>query len=248
MKLRLFSCIPVVIFLFLIVCPHVYAEEVILDGKIAKDYLRRDIKTLLYQEKYETLEKIAADLRRTKARFPDGIWKLRYFYLAFESPTEKNEEGWKHHLNKLSQWMERYPNSVTARVATGYGWLKYGTYARGTNYASTVSERRWQLLKERLDKAYELAIIPPGKSSEDCPERYLLLLKIALYQGIDDTQYEELFKKAIALEPGYYDYYIRKTMRLLPRWHGSEGDWKKFAEEAVKLTPEIEGMSIYASM
>jgi hypothetical protein len=32
---------------------------------------------------------------------------------------------------------------------------------------------------------------------------------------------------------------------LLPRWHGEEGEWQKFANEAVKLTPKSEGMGIY---
>jgi hypothetical protein len=243
MKWKLFAFALMITFLS--TCPVLHAEEVSLDGVIACEHVRRSIKTLLYQEKYETLEKTAADWRQTKARFSNGIWKLRWFFAAFDSPTEKTEEGWKYLFEKLNRWMALYPNSVTARVAAATAWSSYACVGRGDGYASTVSERRWQLYKERLEKAYELASIAPAKPSDDCPHRYDILLSIALGQSVDDSEYEKIFKKAIAFEPGYYDYYSAKAMRLLPRWHGKEGEWKKFAEEAVKLTPKSEGSAIY---
>jgi hypothetical protein len=55
---------------------------------------------------------------------------------------------------------------------------------------------------------------------------------VALGQGWDRTKVEELVKRAIASEPGYYYYYRAHAYSLMPQWNGEDGDAAKFAEQS----------------
>ena len=208
---------------------------------MARDFLETEVRTLFHQEDYKSLENIANEYRTTKTRFPDGGWKLYAFYKAFSTPYY----GWDETFKNLTAWSKAFPNSMTARVAAAEAWLAFAWEARGTGYANTVTEEGWKLTRERVAKAYELIRKSPDHSAKDCIHRYFDLLRIARAQGWDRAEYEALFKKAISLEPSYNSYYVEKATYLLPRWHGKDGDWQKFADEAVKLTPASEGMTMY---
>ncbi|MFA4829922.1 MAG: tetratricopeptide repeat protein [Thermodesulfovibrionales bacterium] len=245
MRLKKIICICGLSIILLIIGSRMSLAATVVDGKIARDHLKRTVHALLYQEKYDVLEKMAKEFRQTKARFPEGAWKLSFFYKAFNSPQKSTSEGWKQHIKKLAKWMDKYPDSITARVASASAWMYFGWDARGKGNANTVSGEGWTLLAERMKKSYVLLESPPVRQSDDCPERYLLFLLIANVEGWNEQKYESLFNKAIAFEPAYYDYYLNKAGHLMPRWHGSVGDWQKFADQAVKLTPKAEGISIY---
>ena len=212
-----------------------------MDGEVARKKLITEVRTLLHQEKYNELESMAKKYRKDKTRFPDGGWKIATFYEAF---TEAYY-GWDELFRNLDTWLKKYPNSITARVVAGEAWLSFAWQARGSGYANTVKEEGWKLKRERVAKAYEMVKNSPSDSSKDCMSRYGLLLSIAQAQGWDRERYEELFKKAVSFEPSYHSYYTKKAYYLLPRWYGEEGEWGKFANEAVKLTPTSEGMGIY---
>ncbi len=213
----------------------------IVDGVIARKKLQSDVRVLLHEEKYEELEKMANVFRMGKMRFPDGGWKIHQFYKAFGDPYY----GWSELFRNIDRWVKKYPNSVTARVAAGTAWSDFAWAARGGGYAKTVTEEGWKLMRERMAKAYDLVKNQPDDPSRDCMERYSLLLWIVHSQGGDRQKYEALFQKAISFEPLYYTYYLGKAFYLLPRWYGEEGEWQRFADEAIKLTPKSEGMGIY---
>ena len=241
---KLFSC------MFTLLCSlHIptysVASEQIIDGPIAREHLQRTVKKMLYQEKFAELEIMAGEFRKTKARFPDGVWKLENFYIGLTSPFEKSADGWKRHLSKMDKWLQKLPNSITAKVAAGETWFSFGMYARGGGYADTVSDDSWRLLKERIQKAYSLLMDKPANGEDDCAVRYELLLSIAKVEGWPRLQFEKIFNEAISFEPSYANYYLRKAEYLQPRWYGEEGEWQQFAQQAVKLFPDKEGKSIY---
>jgi hypothetical protein len=145
-------------------------------------------------------------------------------------------------------WLKKYPDSITVRVASAEAWAKYAWAARGSGYANTVTEENLKLWHERIAKAYEFVKNAPDNPSKDCIHRYKVLLLIGRAQGWDRKRYETLFQEAVSFEPSYYAYYSEKVRYLLPRWYGEKGDWQKFADEAVKLTPKSEGMGIYTKI
>lgn len=220
---------------------HASAQEV--DGSIAREHLKRQVLDLLYREKFAELEKMATHLRVDKAIFPDGALKLHFFYEAFSAPKNKKNDGWIRFMSKLKAWVAKYPNSATARSALAFGWMNYGWEARGGGYANTVTAEGWRLLAERLDNAEALLEKNPTKPAEDCPERYDFLLSLANAKGWDMPHFESLFHDAVTFDPTYPHFYLQKAGYLDVKWHGEEGDWKRFAEQTANI-PEI-GKTLY---
>lgn len=226
---------------FLSISADAYSAE-FKDGPAAKAKLTADVKLLLQQEKYDDLERMANDQRKKKARFPDGSWKLGSFYNAFTAPSS----DWNALFWHLDRWKTKYPKSITVKVATSGAWSSYAWVARGSGYANTVGEEGWKLFRERMVKAYDLIKDAPVNPKDDCPVRYYVLLGVADHvEGWDRRRFEALFQKAISYEPSFWGYYIAKARLLIPRWHGEEGEWQKFADEAAQKTSKREGMGIY---
>ena len=186
----------------------------------------------LVQGKYEKLEKLAAELRRTKARFPGGAWKLNKFYQGLSRPTEgkSSEQEWITHLPHLQKWVAAYPKSITARVALGSAYTEYAWSARGSGYSDTVSEEGWRLYRERLVMARK-TLEDARQLPEKCPHWYAAMETIAMGQAWEREDFEKVFEEAIAFEPQYHYLYTHKANYLLPRWHGEPGDVEKFADE-----------------
>jgi hypothetical protein len=235
----------VAIFMSLLLVKNGSAIEID-DGPIAQKILSRDTQLLFDQEKFDELEKMANEFRIARAQVIDGGWKLARFYNSFDlSETNKNDVQCEENINKLEKWMSKYPHSMTAKIATSNAWLTYAWKARGGGYANTVTEQGWNLMRERVRKAYQLLRDKPIKPSRDCPGRYYILIKIARAQGWSKEKYDALFHEAVSFDPGFHAYYMEKAFYITPRWGGYDGEWQQFAEEAVKLTPKSEGMGIY---
>jgi len=218
----------------------------ILDGPIAQKKIEREVQLLFEQEKFDELEKMANEFRINKTKFPDGVWKLTYFYMSFDLfETNKNDVQCNEYIRNLEKWMSKHPNSITAKIAAGNAWLTYAWKARGGDYANTVAEQGWKLMHDRLEKAYQLVKDNPLEPLMDCQGRYHALMRIAMGQGWDREKFDALFREAVSFEPGFYSYYMVKAHYIMPRWGGFKGEWQQFAEDAVKMTPESEGMGMY---
>lgn len=204
---------------------------------------QNEVRNLFRLENFDELESMARDLRENKSRFSGGYLKLPTFYNALCIPETSSETSYRDLFDRIGRWEARFPGSVTARVVEGETWLNYAWFARGNGYADTVSELGWSLFKQRAQKAYEVLGQPPAGG--DCPERYNQLLTVALALGWDRDAYEKVFDEAVAFDPSYYPFYLKKVVYLLPRWYGNDGEWQKFADDAVKLAPTSEGMAVY---
>lgn len=214
------------------------------DGPIARNELMSVARTLLKQEKFKELDAMAAEFRSRKTRFPDGQWKLFHFYKGVAKPEKSSEDEWNGIFIQLERWSKASPESLTARVATAEAWLNYAWDARGTGLGNTVSDEAYRLYTERVRKAYGI-LQGISSRSGDCPHGYQLILRVGHNEGWERQRYSEAFKRAVAFEPGYHEYYVSMANYLRPHWHGAEGEWQKFAEIAVKLTPQSEGMTVY---
>ncbi len=196
---------------------------------------RRDFMTQVtdafVKEDYAALESTAADLRAKKDRFPDGVWTLPAFYDALELdqlPFENVDE-------RLTHWKAAFPNSVALCIVELNALHGASRYDRHVQLAPNP---------ERAAKAqatlasFAKADPPPG------PDWYNAMLRLGVQQGMDAEEYNRLFDKAIAVEPGYLSLYFNKANYL--RAYGDKGDWEAFALEAGRSNRSGEGMGIYA--
>lgn len=208
--------------------------------------LEEQVSTLFYYEQFSELEKMANELKDKKSCFPGGLNKLYYFYDALDRPRPETDENYRKIFCILNKWSEKYPESITERVAEAGTWISYAWFARGNDWASTVTKEGWQLLDIRLKKAYEILTQTDISKTGESPERFALLLQVGIGQGWDRDKFDTTFKSAVSYDPGYCRFYFLKAVYLLPRWEGAPGEWQRFAEEATKMTPASEGMTAYA--
>jgi hypothetical protein len=148
----------------------------------------------------------------------------------------------------MEKWQRVYPDSVTARVADGTARLGYGWAARGFGYANTVSVEASKILADSTEKALTLAQKAPANPLDDCPERYLLLLKIGKTKGWDRGIFISALDAAIKYEPMYHGYYAQTRDYLQPRWYGKEDEWLSFVDTADVLAMNAGSRELYVRL
>jgi len=218
-------------------------------GVIDKDYVayRQNVLQKFVNGDFAWIDQEASNLRVTKKRLPGGYWKLRALYDALEEPqteAEASNGDWETQLTKIQGWMNRYPNSITARVALAANWKVYAWKARGDGRSGTVTENGWALFNSRLTTAARV-LSDAAALDEKCPHWFLISLWIAIGQSWDRVAFERLFEAAVKLEPTYYYLYQAKATYLLPRWFGQEGEWERFTEESTLKVGGHEGDIIF---
>lgn len=216
------------------------------DGIEARQKFAKVTHQLFEQGKFDEIEKMAKELRVSKARFPYGRWKLHSLYDGLDPDNgTKNQAGWDAEFKKLDEWKKQFPNSITQNVARSRLLTNYAWAARGNGWGNTVTDNGWKLFSERLAQA-RTVLEEAKKLPEKCSEWFAAMQTVALGQDWDRAEYDRLFNEAVAFEPTYQEFYFEKAQYLLPRWYGKEGEWERFAEEAAKGPDKEEGMGIYA--
>lgn len=217
------------------------------ENKEDQDQLHTQTTKLLRAQQYEELQTLADELRKSKARYANGFWKLDLYYLALgDLPKEAGESEWETRLKQLNEWTAK-SDTVTPRAALTDALATYAWKARGTGYASTITPEGAQLMTERLNQAkkiFETASTHPV----NCPRFYSSAQRIALGLGWSESDYNKLVDAAVRLEPTYRTSYFYKGTYLLPRWYGKRGDWEKFAAETADQIGGDEGDKFYAQM
>jgi hypothetical protein len=221
--------------------------EIVLRGEDAmRVRFGHEVQRILNSGRYDSLETLAESLRNRDARWPNGTWKLRTFYNQGFDISLRNapEADWQNHLRHLRQWNSAKPSSITAPVALAYALASYAWEARGAAVANEVSEEGWRVMKERLAQARAL-LVEARDRPRVCPAWWMVAQRVALGKGWDRPVYEQLFSEAVRTEPTFENYYERKAIYLLPRWHGREGEWEAFADTTADRLPAPLGDQMY---
>lgn len=212
----------------------------------------QSVQSALTQARFAALDETAEELRRTKARFPGGDWKLFHFYAALGRPGVKedetySDEAWEKHIAALRLWRVQRENSESAAIALGEAWTYYAWKARGAGRSNTVTEEMQRTFQQRLIIA-EKALAAAWKISTTNPHWYRASMVLARGQGWERSDADALFADAIKIEPLYLQVYAAYANYLLPRWYGDKGDWLLFADLATRNVGGREGAVIYSQI
>ncbi len=223
------------------------------------------------QGNFAALDAAADQARASKERFPGADWKLFVFYQSLAWPNVSGtatDPQWKTHLDRLEKWMRESPKSQTARIASANAWVEYAKLARTSDrdwrgFDKDVGGKEYQKRLKQANIALdfdtknffvnlaqeakgEIRRDPTAKLPSLCPHFYFV--KLALEQGraFDDwTRYNDIFARAVALEPNYYYFYQTKAFDLMVQNHGVKGQWEAFAENSIKSVGGAEGDITY---
>jgi len=202
------------------------------------------VRTQLEQENFLVLDSVAAAERAGRTRFAGGGWKLYAFYSAVETPKVKppaTEAEWADTLDRLKRWAAQRPESVTAQVALGYGYLNYAWQARGQGDAASVTPEGGRLMQERL----KLAETELQRAEGKCPEWYYVMLQIGRLKGWEAEDLTAFLQRAITYEPEFYYSYQEVARGLMPKWRGKAGDVEKFVEDSANKAGGKAGDILY---
>jgi hypothetical protein len=192
------------------------------------------LRRLLVRE-YNELDEMAGELRSQKTRFRNGQWKLRWFYAAFSKlggsrswypvPFDGQNPDWNAIFDRLGEWKEAKPKSVTPRIALAHAWNTYAWEARGRSRAKTVNEEQWALFKQRLMESSRV-LDEARQLEEKCPEWFIASQTLALGQGWPRARVLKLVEDAVEFDPDYHGVLGGFAYYLVPRWYGEPGEWE----------------------
>jgi len=205
------------------------------EGPVPRWEFTQGIQKLVLKSQFAELEKTHEDLLRNGDRFGEGRLKIEFFYEGldgseFGEGSEAERQLW---FAKIEAWKKAFPASPLPLIAEAASWVDYAWAARGSGWASTVTEEGWKKYRERLSRA-ESILLEVKKSAAAGPVPpgwYTVMQHVALGQGWDTDRYDRLFNEAITAYPRYHAFYFSKAYYLLPRWHGKDGDLEAFAEQ-----------------
>jgi len=205
------------------------------------------IHSLLLQEDFGQLEKIAAQNRVDKGRLIGGVFKTGSFYTG-TGATSCLETGTEaEHLSLialLTKWNAAYPDSVTPRLALATLYIDYAWVARGRGTADTVSRKGWRLFRGRTAQAKDILIRAASLKDKD-PQWYVVMQMVAQNEGWEQADARELLDQALGFDPDFYPFYRFHSIYLLPQWYGNPGDIQALADEAASKHPEPQGSMLY---
>jgi hypothetical protein len=212
------------------------------------DRYEEGIRALFEQEKFETLDQMAASARSTKAHLTGGFWTLHIIYGPLLAPSagtyDASENEWTKHLERLQRWAAQRPDSITARVALGGAQLQHAWRARGGGYADSVTDDGWKLFHERAEVAAK-TLMDASSLPAKCPEWYLAMQLTARALGQSKEMQTAIFEKAVAFEPDYQYFYRAQAEMLMPKWEGEEGEMAAFAQQVADRIGGKRGDMIY---
>lgn len=136
----------------------------------------------------------------------------------------------------LNEWIEKIPDSYSARLARGIYYTRMGWLKRGAKFIDKTSEKQIEGMKQFFSKAVidlEAALkINPKTIAAYC---YLINIEMAL--GNSDSK-KVLLDNALQINP--YSFAVRRyyIYSLYPKWGGSFEEMYKFVDESDKYLSE----------
>jgi hypothetical protein len=213
-----------------------------------RDDFQSSIRATALKGDFQGLESQAQTFRSNKSSFENGFWKLRAFYTAF-GDYEKigDEKVYSDLIGQLERWAAQQPDAITPRLALveayhGYAWL-----ARGSGYASQVTDQGESLMEQRMKTGFTwLREAQKLQNKANDPAFYAITLHSFLGANVDRKIYEDVFEAGVKNAPDYSALYEYKAYYLLPRWYGQNGEWETFARQISERKDIPGGEEIFA--
>lgn len=207
--------------------------------------LREESAELLRYKEYAELDKLAERYRKGE-RTPSGIWKLDQFYSGLRMGPERHRESlWEIHMDRFREWREERPDSTAALIGLANVWNEYAWDARGTGWASEVTETGWKLYRERLETANRI-LVENSKECSVCPRWHSLMIFMARARSWPRPAAWEFLKTSAETFPDYFGSYFQMVVYLQPRWGGRPGEMERMAAWAAENAGGDLGKELYA--
>jgi lipoprotein NlpI len=199
----------------------------------------------LFSQRFDKLEADAATYRHSKAIVPTGDWQLGLFYGGTASALRGKGKNLDFYLGIFDAWIEKKPDSITARVAKANALLACAWSIRGS-LRYEASEEQLKEFHKNLTAA-RLVLREAKKLPEKCPYWWVVALRIGNAERWDRKTYDDVFQEAVAFEPQCDEYYLQKAQHLwLTRGDNEQHEWQKYAIAVADARGGEAGDTLYA--
>jgi hypothetical protein len=174
---------------------------------------------LINYDDFTALEYLAARLRSRPSFCP---WDARFsLYDKMLDDTARISYRFSDGDEVLANWLAKFPNSETVRLAVAQQHIWRGWEARGTGWANTVSRDAWQVFHENIEQAWQ--IIQPIADAPDPPaEVFPIVFEIAKTQSWEREEIDPYVQRLMEIHPSYASAHIAMAITLMPRWGGED--------------------------
>ena len=172
------------------------------------------------------------DLARDTNAPPDEVFEAAFLWLEFT-----RAKGWVDYVcRNLQGIMQRH----WGRQEAYFRWQGLAEYKRawderGTGFADTVKEARWERFEQHL-KLAQAALETSWQMNPSNAYTAYLMMQVELGQGQGRARMQQWFDRAITLSTNYYDAAKLMSFYLEPRWYGSVDEALEFARSCVTST------------
>jgi hypothetical protein len=205
---------------------------------------------LLLKSDFSKLERTAEEARAKDLRISDGQPVLAALYEGTAGCACANsltDELWQTRRTRLEAWRDQFPRSITARVALAAFPVYYGWFARGNNYARSVSPDNWKMFGERVE-AGRVALDALDTSAKQDEGWYAAMISVALAQHWPSQRFDTLYEEGARKHPAYLPIHFNAANYYAPQWYGSQQAYSRFVDRAVQLVGSQLGTQLYARM
>ena len=216
------------------------------DGPPDVNLLSLIVVNMLRVEKFEQLEADLSKVLDDRKQLPDGRLAYSVVMLGVDNMISYGDQQ-ENLLKQIRRWSDRIPRSRHASIVEALYWRGYAWYARGSGYANAVSEKGWELYRERtalavraLEEGREYAGVNPFWQSVN--------IYLAWDQNRPLAEIWALYADAVRRDPWFPSSYFAMAYRMTPRWGGNIVEYRKFVEDAVKRTTATDGATMYARL
>ena len=205
---------------------------------------------MLLQSDFGDLERVAMEARSKDLRIDDGQPVLAALYEGTAGCPCHNsltDELWQMRRTRLEAWTRQMPKSATARVALASFPVYYGWFARGNNYADSVSSNAWKSFEERVEQG-RLALDALEKPDKHDEGWYAAMISVALAQHWSSQRFDALYEEASRTHPKYLPIHFNAANYYAPQWYGSQQAYTRFVQRAVDLVGPPVDAELYARL
>lgn len=212
----------------------------------AKRALQARASSLLAQGNFGALERLATQLRNSRAAYDDGMWHLETLYEEISrSDKKRGIAQWTGLEKGLRAWVNQHPDSVFGHTALANVYIGMGWEARGGNTINNVSQASYATFKRRMNQARQV-LQKSAPLRRQCPGWYRAAQAVAQGEGWPRKEYDAVTNEGVKAYPAYLNLYSAKAMYLLPRWYGKRGDWERHVAKCADAVGGEAGDILYA--
>lgn len=207
---------------------------------------------MLKNRDYVALERDWNKIKNGKQKIADGQPLLSAYYggisgCVFLGCKSKSQSELGIRLERLREWKQKIPRSITAKIGYALFFVEYGWSVRGVGYASTVEQEQFEQFKTNIELGRrELEGIKSLPNVD--AEWYFGMLQVAISQGWKMEQFDELYIEAVEKYKYYLPIYFVKSAYMASRWHGSTLSLSEYIEGVVTDTSSDIGDEMYVRL